>query len=67
MTDNTPTGRKEWIAMGGGEGRKMRHGEALLWEDNETGMVMVKARIELPLKFESFLKHENARANKFEE
>ncbi|KAL7529045.1 hypothetical protein ACHAXR_006153 [Thalassiosira sp. AJA248-18] len=60
---NTPSGRKEWIAMGG---RKMLHGDALLWEDEDTDTVMIKARTELPKKFESFLKHENARATKFE-
>lgn len=43
----------------------MCSGDAILWEDKGTGTVMVKARIDLPPKFDSFLEHENARAEKF--
>jgi len=59
---NTQSGRKEWIAMGG---REIRLGDALLWENEARGMVMIRARTELPAKFESFLRHEDARADKF--
>ena len=61
---NTESGRKEWIDMGS---REMVHGDTLLWEDEDTGTVMIKATTELPQKFESFMHHENARAIKFAE
>ena len=34
-------------------------------EDEETGRVIVQVRIDLPSKFESFLRHEDERASKF--
>ena len=48
-------------------GRRERyHGDdAIVWEDNDSGKVMVKARIALPDKFDSFLQRENERAIKF--
>lgn len=60
---NTPEGRGEWIGIGAG--RKERASGASLSEDEETGMVTVKARIDLPVKFESFLRRESSRASKF--
>mmetsp|Transcript_4354 Transcript_4354/g.9640 ORF Transcript_4354/g.9640 Transcript_4354/m.9640 type:complete len:549 (-) Transcript_4354:67-1713(-) len=59
---NTPAGREDWISLGQ---REIRHGDALLWEDDSTGTVKIKAKIELPQKFESFLRRENERVDKF--
>ena len=36
-----------------------------LEEDEETGIVTLFVRIDLPKKFASFLRHEDARASKF--
>ena len=58
---NTPSGRQEWLGLGC---RELRHDAALLWQDPETDTVMVRAKINLPKKFESFLRHENERALK---
>ncbi|KAL9183114.1 hypothetical protein ACHAXT_004901 [Thalassiosira profunda] len=52
---NTPSGRQEWEAERGDR-------DALVWEDK--GTVMVRARIDLPSKFESFIQHEGSRAAK---
>mmetsp|Transcript_17303 Transcript_17303/g.37358 ORF Transcript_17303/g.37358 Transcript_17303/m.37358 type:complete len:584 (+) Transcript_17303:89-1840(+) len=49
---NTPSGRKEWFDMSSGE---KIYGDASLREDDDTGMVMIKAMTTLPDKFESFL------------
>jgi len=59
---NTPDGRKLWADIGK---KEVFHGNATLWEDEGTGNVMVKATIPLPNKFESFMKHESERADKF--
>ena len=59
---NTPAGNKEWMNMSQSE--KRSYGDEL-YEDNDTGKVMVKARIDLPEKFSSFLEREDTRANKF--
>lgn len=60
---NTPSGREVWSNL------KIDtlnlDEECLLEEDEETGIVTLTARIELPQKFASFLMHEDARANKF--
>jgi hypothetical protein len=45
--------------------RVQSNGDAILREDEGTGMVTVKARIDLPEKFQSFIDRENSRANKF--
>ncbi|KAL7552174.1 hypothetical protein ACHAWF_015398 [Thalassiosira exigua] len=59
---NTPIGRKEWLDSGG---RDRVGDQSLVLEDKNTDSVKVQAQIELPDKFESFLRHENARAIKF--
>jgi 23S rRNA-/tRNA-specific pseudouridylate synthase len=60
---NTLAGQMEWTTMGR---RERYHGDdAIVWEDNDSGKVMVKARIALPDKFDSFLQRENERAIKF--
>lgn len=59
---NTPAGREKWIRM---KEDNRNLAEGYLDEDQETGRVTVKVRIDLPDKFDSFLKHEDARANKF--
>ena len=61
---NTPSGRKIWIDM---DRSVQSHGDAILREDEDTGMVIVKARIELPEKFQSFIERESSRAKKFME
>lgn len=60
---NTPAGHAEWIAMK--NNRKNIVDGMQLHEDDSTGVVMVKARIKLPDKFEKFLEHENNRVDKF--
>jgi hypothetical protein len=63
---NTITGRKRWIDMVGTvavDGNNQCY--AAVQEDESTGMVVVKATIPLPVKFESFLEREHARSNKF--
>ena len=61
---NTPAGYKQWMNMSQSE--KSSYGDdAELYEDDDTGMVMVKASISLPEKFSSFLEREDMRANKF--
>ncbi|KAL3823187.1 hypothetical protein ACHAXA_010071 [Cyclostephanos tholiformis] len=59
---NTPSGRKIWLGM---DRRVQGHGDAILREDEDTGIVTIRARIDLPEKFQSFLDRENSRANKF--
>ncbi|KAL3767431.1 hypothetical protein ACHAW5_004824 [Stephanodiscus triporus] len=61
---NTPSGRKIWRDM---DRSVQSHGDAMLREDADTGMVIVKARIELPEKFQSFIERERSRAKKFME
>ena len=61
---NTLAGQKDWINMGQRE--RYHCDDAVVWEDDE-GTVMVKARIALPDKFDSFLQRENERAIKFRE
>ena len=58
---NTPAGRKQWIDM---DRRIQIHGEAIIWED-EAGLVMIKATIDIPDKFRTFMERENTRAIKF--
>ena len=55
---NTHSGRQEWNA----ERRGSDSDDASVWENEDTGIVMVRARISLPAKFESLLKHESSRA-----
>ncbi len=59
---NTPPGRKVWHGM---DRRIQSNGDAILREDEDTGMVTIWARIDLPEKFRSFIDRENSRANKF--
>jgi len=60
---NTPSGRKVWLEM---DTRVVQsNGDAILQEDEDTGMVILKARIDLPEKFQSFIERENSRAKKF--
>ena len=40
------------------------HGEAIIWED-EAGLVIIKATIDIPDKFRTFMERENTRAIKF--
>ncbi len=61
---NTPSGRKLWLEM---DRRVQSNGDALLQEDENTGMVIVKARIDLPDKFLSLIERENSRTKKFVE
>jgi hypothetical protein len=61
---NTPSGRKIWLEM---DRRLQSNGDPLLQEDEDTGMVIIKARIDLPEKFQSFIERENSRAKKFME
>jgi len=59
---NNPIGRKEWDRLKkDAQNLAMEH----LQEDEETGRVIVLVRIDLPSKFESFLRHEDERASKF--
>jgi hypothetical protein len=58
---NTPAGRKQWFDM---DRRIQIHGEAMIWED-ETGLAMIKATIDIPDKFRTFMERENTRAIKF--
>ena len=59
---NNPIGRKEWDRLKkDAQNLAMEH----LQEDEETGRVIVQVRIDLPSKFESFLRHEDERASKF--
>jgi len=59
---NTPDGYKQWMSMSQSE--KRRYGdEAVLYD--EGGIVMVKASIDLPDKFNSFLEREGTRHDKF--
>ena len=60
---NTPSGREEWSQLK--QGTLNLDEGCLLEEDEETGTVTLRARIDLPNKFESFLMHEDARAIKF--
>lgn len=53
---NSPIGEDEW---------NDELESDVLYKDGSTGHVMIKARIELPDKFASFLFHENKRAEKF--
>ena len=53
---NSPIGQKEWSDAMTSE---------TLFKDKATGCVMVNARIDLPDKFNSFLFHENKRAEKY--
>jgi len=53
---NSPSGQKEWSDAMTSE---------VLYKDKATGCIMVNARIDLPDKFNSFLFHENKRAEKF--
>ena len=60
---NTPSGREEWSQL---KKDTLNLGEGcLLEEDEESGIVTLRVRIDLPKKFASFLMHEDARANKF--
>jgi hypothetical protein len=59
---NTPSGR---IEMAESVGVDHVQGNATVQEDERTGMVIVKATIPLPQKFQSFLEREHARASKF--
>ena len=60
---NTPAGYKHWKNMSQSE--KSSYGDdAEIYED-EDGKVMVKARIDLPEKFSSFLEREDIRHDKF--
>jgi len=60
---NTDSGRREWIDMSQKNDVKMS--DRLLFEDEDTGLIMIKEQIPLPDKFDSFLQHEHARATKF--
>lgn len=57
---NTVVGRKQWIGL---DRRIQVSGEAMIWED-DTGVVMIKAVIEIPDKFRTFMERESARAIK---
>jgi len=59
---NSPIGRKEWDRV---KKDAQNLAKEHLQEDEETGRVIVKVRIDLPSKFESFLRHEDERASKF--
>ncbi|KAL7499121.1 hypothetical protein ACHAWT_006826 [Skeletonema menzelii] len=60
---NTASGREEWRQM---KKDRLNLDEGChLEEDEETGIVTLRVRIDLPKKFASFLRHEGARANKF--
>ncbi|KAL3791814.1 hypothetical protein HJC23_002445 [Cyclotella cryptica] len=61
---NTPLGRMEWLNKVATQNND-EHANDCLYEDEENGNVMVKARINLPEKFLSFFKHENERAETF--
>ena len=56
---NSPQGRREWSDMGKKE--KSCGDSSSLFEDNETGLVMVKAEISLPAKFQAFFGREDAK------
>ncbi|KAL7470617.1 hypothetical protein ACHAXS_010835 [Conticribra weissflogii] len=58
---NTPVGKLDWIKMKSDE--KMRG--SMLREDEESGQVVIFAKIDLPEKFQAFLSHECSRAEKF--
>ena len=58
---NTPSGRQGWDR---GTKAEREDRDALVWEDKVSGTVMVRARIDLPSKFESFIQHEGSRAAK---
>ena len=60
---NTPSGRQDCQMKKVERGDKCS-GDALVWEDEVSGSVMVRARVDLPPKFESFLTHEGSRAAK---
>ena len=60
---NTVSGRREWINVSQKNDVKMS--DRLLCEDEDTGLIMIKAQIPLPDKFDSFLQHEHARSTKF--
>ena len=63
---NTSLGREEWSKLQLQKDDTLNLSEGCtLEEDEETGIVMLRARIDLPKKFESFLMHEDKRANKF--
>ena len=63
---NTDPGHKEWIDMSQSDKKKIiEEGDALLVEDEDTGNVLIKTKIELPKKFSSFLEREHTRALKF--
>lgn len=53
---NSPSGLEKWDDSMDSD---------VLYRDKEHGCIMVNARIDLPDKFESFLFHENKRAEKF--
>ncbi len=53
---NTPLGQMAWLDEMESD---------IIYTDKESGRVMVKATIELPDKFQSFLAHESSRAEKF--
>mmetsp|Transcript_7984 Transcript_7984/g.17113 ORF Transcript_7984/g.17113 Transcript_7984/m.17113 type:complete len:626 (-) Transcript_7984:25-1902(-) len=57
---NTPAGQLDWIKVEKDE--KMK---GCLREDEESGKVVVVAKIDLPEKFEAFLRHESSRSEKF--
>lgn len=58
---NTPAGQKEWVEL------KRNKQQLSFLQENEEGRVIIRARIDLPDKFESFLFHENDRAMRFSE
>ena len=62
---NTPSGRTRWIELAKCGVVDHEQGDAAVQEDESTGMVIVKAKIPLPEKFQSLLVREHARANKF--
>ena len=61
---NTVSGRREWINVSQKK-NDVKMSDRLLYEDEDTGLIMIKAQIPLPDKFDSFLQHEHARATKF--
>lgn len=60
---NTQAGHKQWTDMSQSE--KRSYGDEAVLYDDDTGIVMVKVRIDLPDKFSTFLEREDHRANKF--